>query len=76
MTDDTPCHFGDPHPRHRWWPAVLDKTQMQHPIDHRIRLTCPGTPSFTCPDCGATSYHPEDVRHGYCGACHAFTGDV
>lgn len=30
--------------------------------------------SFTCPDCGMTSYHPEDVRQGYCGNCHAFTG--
>ena len=30
--------------------------------------------SFTCPSCGRTSYHPEDVANGYCGACHAFTG--
>lgn len=29
--------------------------------------------SFTCPECGAVSYHPEDVRQGYCGRCHAFT---
>lgn len=28
---------------------------------------------FTCPVCKATSHHPEDVRHGYCGNCHAFT---
>lgn len=27
----------------------------------------------TCPVCGRTSWHPEDVRHGYCGACHAHT---
>lgn len=31
--------------------------------------------SFTCPCCGAVSYHPDDVRHGWCGRCHAFTGD-
>lgn len=31
-------------------------------------------PSFTCPDCGARSWHPEDIRHGYCGRCHAYTG--
>jgi hypothetical protein len=31
--------------------------------------------SFTCPVCGRVSHHPEDVRHGYCGACHAFTGE-
>ncbi len=34
----------------------------------------PQVPPFTCPDCGAVSYHPEDLAHGYCGACHAFTG--
>jgi hypothetical protein len=32
-------------------------------------------PSFTCPKCDATSYHPKDVEFGYCGACHEFTGD-
>lgn len=30
-------------------------------------------PSITCPRCRRTSWHPEDVRQGYCGACHAFT---
>lgn len=31
--------------------------------------------SFTCPRCGMTSHHPKDEEHGYCGACHDFTGD-
>jgi hypothetical protein len=31
-------------------------------------------PSFTCPVCGMTSYHPEDIRQGYCGKCHGWTG--
>lgn len=30
-------------------------------------------PSFTCPVCGATSYHPKDVEQGYCGRCHGWT---
>lgn len=30
------------------------------------------TPSTTCPKCGRTSYHPEDIRNRYCGACHLF----
>lgn len=30
---------------------------------------------FTCPRCSRTSHHPEDERHGYCGACHWWTGD-
>jgi len=29
---------------------------------------------FTCPRCGRTSYHPEDIREGYCGACRDWTG--
>lgn len=32
--------------------------------------------SFTCPVCGAESWNPNDVRYGYCGRCHAFTGDT
>lgn len=35
-------------------------------------MTAP--PSFTCPKCGATSYSINDVRFGYCGNCHEFTG--
>jgi hypothetical protein len=31
-------------------------------------------PSITCPVCKKTSYHPEDIKQGYCGNCHAFTG--
>ena len=30
--------------------------------------------SFTCPRCGMTSYNPNDVREGYCGNCHDWTG--
>lgn len=30
-------------------------------------------PSITCPACLRISYHPQDIEHGYCGACHAFT---
>lgn len=32
-------------------------------------------PSITCPVCGRTSYHPEDVRFGYCSACAWYTSD-
>jgi ribosomal protein S27AE len=28
--------------------------------------------SYTCPDCGAVSYHPKDIEHRYCGRCHQF----
>ena len=31
--------------------------------------------SFTCPRCGRTSHHPDDVRERYCGACHDWTGE-
>lgn len=32
-------------------------------------------PTFTCPRCGMTSAHPQDVDQGYCGNCHDWTGD-
>ncbi len=28
--------------------------------------------SYTCLDCGMTSYNPNDVREEYCGNCHEF----
>lgn len=28
---------------------------------------------ITCPQCGRTSHHPEDVREGYCANCHWWT---
>jgi len=28
--------------------------------------------AFTCPECGRTSSHPEDVANSYCGACKTF----
>jgi hypothetical protein len=30
---------------------------------------------FTCPCCDAVSPNPDDIDQGYCGRCHAFTGD-
>jgi hypothetical protein len=33
-----------------------------------------GQAAFTCPRCGAVSYHPKDEEHGYCAKCHEFTG--
>lgn len=29
--------------------------------------------SITCPNCGRASYHPEDVRQGFCGHCKQWT---
>lgn len=33
-------------------------------------------PSITCPRCGRTSYNPNDIAEGYCGACHWWTSDA
>lgn len=33
-------------------------------------------PSITCPVCGKTSHNPTDIRTGYCGACHDWTGVI
>jgi hypothetical protein len=32
-------------------------------------------PSFTCPCCGAVTYHPKDVAESYCGKCHWWMAD-
>lgn len=32
-------------------------------------------PLFKCPDCGATSPHPNDIATAYCFRCHEFKGD-
>jgi ribosomal protein S27AE len=29
---------------------------------------------FRCPKCGLVSRQAADAQHGYCGACHEFTG--
>lgn len=29
-----------------------------------------GQESYTCPKCGMTSYHPDDIKYEYCGNCH------
>jgi hypothetical protein len=31
--------------------------------------------SITCPECGKTSHHPQDIEQGYCGNCHWWTSD-
>jgi len=28
--------------------------------------------SIKCPQCGVTSYNPNDVKNRYCGNCHQF----
>jgi len=33
-------------------------------------------PSFTCRDCGMTSYNANDAKHRYCGRCHKFMGEL
>lgn len=33
------------------------------------------TERFTCPVCGASSSHPDDLKNGYCGRCHEFTAE-
>ena len=36
----------------------------------------PNEPSIACPKCGRVSYNPNDIANQYCGACHAFHGDL
>jgi ribosomal protein L37E len=34
------------------------------------------SPSFTCRDCGRTSYNLNDVKQRYCGHCHKFMAEL
>ena len=38
------------------------------------KTPCYEPPTFTCPQCGARSANPNDVREKYCGRCHKQTG--
>ena len=42
--------------------------------ERRRRRERDAIPSITCPECGRTSRHPDDVREGYCGDCRDRTG--
>jgi uncharacterized C2H2 Zn-finger protein len=50
--------------------AEIAHMEAAHPDVLRQR----GVATITCPRCGMTSANPNDVREGYCGNCHAFTG--
>jgi hypothetical protein len=53
------------------WPLPSPETSA---LADRPRAEPPSAPpSITCPRCGRTSQHPDDVREGYCGACHDWT---
>jgi hypothetical protein len=68
-------------------PAHLHVRKFMDPATYRdagyVRALCArlasfaakaGQPRFTCPACLMTSYHPEDIRRGYCANCHDWTG--
>ena len=44
--------------------------QSERPLTDEASLPA----HFTCPTCKRVSYNPNDLREGYCGACHEFTG--
>lgn len=34
----------------------------------------PAPPTFICPVCHMVTWNRNDVREGYCGRCHDWTG--
>jgi len=81
------CVCGHPQPAHQHYRrgsdcgfsgCSCDRYQAAacrfHVSSRRERAAVSEPPSITCPRCGKTSHHPDDVREGYCGACHDFTG--
>ena len=54
--------------------ALLDWLErLQGKYDYGS-ITSPKFASITCPKCGMTSFNPNDIREGYCGNCHDWTG--
>jgi len=46
------------------------RTEVEQTLERNF-----GPLPFTCPTCSRTSHHPDDKKHGYCAACHAYTGE-
>jgi len=57
-------------PAARFYPL----TSGEWPASARTPLSRAESESFTCPRCGAASWNPADIREGYCGRCHDWTG--
>jgi hypothetical protein len=68
----------------RWWcsadNAISQGSILPSTSQHEVIRLAQGhlhrrhRDSFTCPRCGRTSWNPNDLKHGYCGACHDYTG--
>lgn len=62
------CILADPE-----WPAEFDADGYAKTCSRfKENDKSSESPTFTCPECKRTSYHPKDVEHQYCGACDKF----
>jgi hypothetical protein len=55
------------------WRAEVLRNQAGRVYGLRVDALVGFNATIRCPACHRVSHHPEDVRQGYCGACHAFT---
>lgn len=65
--------FRDAEDRHYWLCTRTHK--WQEVTNPRHYTSCPKSgirPSITCPRCGRTSPHPQDICEKYCGNYHQF----
>lgn len=51
---------------------AIETKQARESLDEAAAKIDAKEPSFTCPKCERTSYHPKDLEQRYCGACHEF----
>jgi hypothetical protein len=54
--------------------VVLKLPELLRTLAQQIEAQHREAGFFTCPRCARVSHHPKDREHGYCGACHDFTG--
>lgn len=69
-----PVHAAPPQRRCPVTP-VGDDAFFQFMTRRAIEITEPQPESVTCPECGMTSHHPQDVAQGWCANCRAFTSE-
>lgn len=45
---------------------------MPEIVTYKISRNEDNVERITCLICNMTSYHPQDIKHKYCGMCHDF----
>lgn len=56
-------------------PPLLGERPTERHIETVTLTALQMEQGFTCPQCGMVSHNATDIVEGYCGNCHAWTGE-